>query len=206
MDFSVSQEHGTTFVYVLPITENEALIEYTFFSEAVLDKAKYEAYLSQYLSKILNGRSYDIAHKEFGIVPMSLTNLPVNHPSNRRMINIGTSGGFTRASTGYTFQNIQKKTAEIVAKLEANKFPVPRETFRDKMYQWYDKTFLDVLISKKIGGKEALTHMFKKIEFESILAFLGGESTLKQELSIMNSVPLAPFLGSGIKQMIKFNS
>jgi lycopene beta-cyclase len=206
MDFSVSQEHGTTFVYVLPITENEALIEYTFFSEAVLDKAKYEAYLSQYLSKILNGRSYDIAHKEFGIVPMSLTNLPVNHPSNRRMINIGTSGGFTRASTGYTFQNIQKKTAEIVAKLEANKFPFQRETFRDKMYQWYDKTFLDVLISKKIGGKEALTHMFKKIEFESILAFLGGESTLKQELSIMNSVPLAPFLGSGIKQMIKFNS
>jgi len=72
---------------------------------------------------------------------------------------------------------------------------------------------MKVVQEKNISGgsnpslsEEALTHMFKKIEFESILAFLGGESTLKQELSIMNSVPLAPFLGSGIKQMIKFNS
>ena len=206
MDFSVSQEHGTTFVYVLPINDKEALIEYTFFSKNVLDKAKYQEYLSQYLSNILEEREYEITHQEFGIVPMSLTNLPTNRPSNKRTINIGTSGGFTRASSGYTFQNIQKKTAEIVANLEEKKFPDPKLTFRDKKYQWFDKTLLDVLILKKVGGKEVFTHMFQKVEFESILAFLGGESTLKQELRIMNSVPVIPFLRSGLKQLVKFNS
>ncbi|MEL6558551.1 MAG: lycopene cyclase family protein [Bacteroidota bacterium] len=206
MDFSVGQENGTTFVYVLPMTDKEALVEYTFFSEHILEKEKYHAYLSQYLADILGERDYEITHKEFGIVPMSLTNLPVINSANKRVINIGTSGGFTRASTGYTFQNIQKKTAEIVANLEANRFPKPQESFREKMYQWYDKTFLDVLLSKKMGGKEALTHMFKKVDFESILAFLGGESSFGQELRIMSSVPLAPFLGSGLKQLIKFNS
>ena len=206
MDFSVSQEHGTTFVYVLPTSTTEALVEYTFFSERILEKEQYHELLTYYIANDLGIQNYEIAHREFGIIPMSLVNFSSTMSPNKRIINIGTSGGFTRASTGYTFQNIQRKTSEIVANLEKNEPPLPDETFRDKMFQWYDKTLLDVLISKKLGGKEVFHHMFRKIEFESILAFLGNESTPYQELKIMNSVPLGPFMGSGIKQLVKFNA
>jgi len=44
MDFSVSQENGTTFMYVLPSSSTEALVEYTLFSPSILKK---EAYVSE---------------------------------------------------------------------------------------------------------------------------------------------------------------
>ena len=53
MDFRVSQKHGTTFMYLLPITKNEALIEYTLFSEKTLKKNEYETELKKYISKSL---------------------------------------------------------------------------------------------------------------------------------------------------------
>jgi lycopene beta-cyclase len=33
MDFRLNQEHGTTFMYVLPTSAKEALVEYTLFSK-----------------------------------------------------------------------------------------------------------------------------------------------------------------------------
>jgi len=206
MDFSVSQEHGTTFVYVLPTSNREALVEYTFFSERILEKKQYKALLSHYIAHDLGIAEFEIVHEEFGIIPMSLANFSPSLSQHKRILNIGTVGGFTRASTGYTFQNIQRKTTEIVAKLAQGAPPLPDDTFREKMFQWYDKTLLDVLLSKKLGGREVFHHMFSKIEFESILAFLQNESTPYQEVKIMNSVPLGPFMGSGIKQLVKFNA
>ena len=50
-------------------------------------------------------------------------------------------------------------------------------------------------------GKEVFTRIFKKIPAKKILAFLGNESTLSEDFSIMKSLPLKPFLGSGIKQL-----
>ena len=39
MDFGVSQQHGTTFVYVMPFTETKALVEYTLFTGKLLEPA-----------------------------------------------------------------------------------------------------------------------------------------------------------------------
>lgn len=51
MDFSVPQKDNTRFMYVLPISENEALVEYTLFSENILQKAEYEREIRAYLTK-----------------------------------------------------------------------------------------------------------------------------------------------------------
>ena len=42
MDFSVEQRGNTRFMYVLPTSETEALLEYTLFSPDLLSKAEYE--------------------------------------------------------------------------------------------------------------------------------------------------------------------
>ena len=42
MDFSVEQKGNTRFMYVLPTSKNEALIEYTLFSKDLLPKEEYE--------------------------------------------------------------------------------------------------------------------------------------------------------------------
>ena len=42
MDFSVAQKGNTRFMYVLPVSETEALLEYTLFSKELLPKEEYE--------------------------------------------------------------------------------------------------------------------------------------------------------------------
>ena len=199
MDFSVSQKQGATFMYVLPTSTTKALVEYTLFSPRVLEKETYVTALKKYIKEDLKIDNYTIEHEEFGVIPMSLAKFEKTSKPN--VINLGTSGGFTKASSGYTFQFIQKNVAEIVNNLEVGKRPNPSIAFKDKVYQWYDRTLLDVLLTKKLTGKEVFTKIFQKIPAKKILAFLGNESTLAEDISIMKSLPLKPFLGSGIKQL-----
>ena len=199
MDFSVSQKQGATFMYVLPTSTTKALVEYTLFSPRVLEKESYVTALKKYIKEDLKIDNYTIEHEEFGVIPMSLAKFEKTSKPN--VINLGTSGGFTKASSGYTFQFIQKNVAEIVHHLEAGKRPNLSTSFKDKVYQWYDRTLLDVLLTKKLTGKEVFTRIFQKIPAKKILAFLGNESSFAEDISIMNSLPLKPFLGSGIKQL-----
>jgi lycopene beta-cyclase len=119
----------------------------------------------------------------------------------KSVINIGTSGGYTKASTGYTFQFIQKNVLDIVKNLIAGRSPVQRISFKNKIYRWYDRTLIDVLLTNKMSGKEVFTKIFKKNPAYKILAFLGNESTISEDLLIMKSLPTFPFLVSGLKQL-----
>ena len=102
---------------------------------------------------------------------------------------------------GTPFSLYTKNTKAIVKNLATGNSPIQKMTFRDKMFQWYDRTLLDVLLSKKLTGKAIFSKMFKKLPPEKILVFLGNESTISDEIQIMSSLPIAPFLSSGIKQL-----
>ena len=199
MDFDLSQKNGATFMYVLPASSNEALVEYTLFSPSVLEKETYVNALKKYIKEVLKIENYTIEHEEFGVIPMSLEKFK-NNPK-KSVINIGTSGGYTKASTGYTFKFIQKNVLDIVRNLKKGKSPVQKLSFKNKIYQWYDRTLIDVLLTKKMSGKEVFTKIFKKNSAHKILAFLGNESTISEDLLIMKSLPTVPFLISGLKQL-----
>lgn len=201
MDFSVHQKNGDTFMYVLPTSSTEALVEYTLFTEKVLNKEEYKTALENYIKNDLQIDQYEIKHTEFGVIPMSLANFKRSPSSESRIVNIGTAGGFTKASSGYTFQFIQKNTAKIVESLAQNKDPNPQMTFREKMFQWYDRTLLEVILSKKLKGKEIFAIMFKKLPPDLILKFLGNESTVSEDVKIMSILPIKTFLLGGLKQL-----
>ncbi len=203
MDFRLDQKHGTTFMYVLPTSSTEALIEYTLFTEKVLEKEEYESALKDYIRDYLNLESYEILHTEFGIIPMSLARFESSPKGSGSIINIGTAGGFTKASSGYTFQFIQKNTESILEALKKGKSPNVTMRIREQIYQWYDRTLLDVLIENKMEGREVFARIFRNRSPKSILAFLGNESSAWEDLQIMSSLPILPFLTSGMKQLIK---
>lgn len=203
MDFNLPQKNGATFMYVLPTQNNEALIEYTLFSEELLDKKEYTFQLKKYINEKLKISEYEIIHKEFGVIPMTKAKFKASPNKNSNIINIGTTGGYTKASTGYTFKSVHKNVKKIISKLKENKKPVWEQTFREKMFRWYDLTLLDVLIEKKVSGEKIFSDLFKKNNPERVLAFLADESTHLDEFKIRNSVPLAPFISSGIKQLFK---
>ncbi|MEN8776221.1 MAG: lycopene cyclase family protein [Polaribacter sp.] len=204
MDFRLSQENGATFMYVLPTSSTEALVEYTLFSPKILPKEKYTAALKKYISDELQLENYTIAHKEFGIIPMSLAAFK-NYPLEN-VINLGTSGGFTKASSGYTFQFIQKNVSEIVNQIKLGKKPHLKTSFRDKIYHWYDRTLIAVILSEKLSGKEIFTRMFQKISAQKILAFLGNQSTFLEDIYIMKSLPIKTFFIAAIRQLFYKNN
>jgi len=203
MDFRLDQKHGTTFMYVLPTSSTEALIEYTLFTAKILEKEEYQSALKDYIRDYLNLESYEILHTEFGIIPMSLARFESSPNESGKIVNIGTAGGYTKASSGYTFQFIQKNTEVILEALKKGKSPNVTTRFREQVYQWYDRTLLDVLISNKMEGRDVFARIFKKREPASILAFLGNESSVWDDLQIMSSLPILPFLTSGMNQLIK---
>ena len=203
MDFSVSQDNGTTFMYVLPTSKTTALIEYTLFSKKILAKEKYTSALKKYIKEDLNINDYTISHEEFGVIPMSLAKFRKNPIKN--VINIGTAGGFTKASTGYTFQFIQKDVAEIVKNLKAGNNINTESALKKQRYAWYDRTLIDVLMTGKLPGRQVFSMIFNKNEPEKILAFLANESKFIDDIAIMSSLPIAAFLTSGIKQLLVKN-
>ena len=61
---------------------------------------------------------------------------------------IGTAGGWTKPSTGYTIKNSIKKIDIIVSSLKQNK-PLSKIRFKNRFW-FYDLLFLDVLIDSRV--------------------------------------------------------
>ncbi|WP_182956243.1 lycopene cyclase family protein [Pedobacter gandavensis] len=199
MDFNTSQHAGTSFFYVLPLSPRRALIEYTLFSEEVLPTASYTAALEKYIREQINCDHYTILEKEQGVIPMS------DHPIKRedgRIIYLGTAGGFTKGSTGYTFRFIQKHTSAIVEKLYRSGHPrvPPISSFR---FPIYDGVLLHLLNSKRLSGVEIFTTMFKKNHPVKILKFLDNETSIFEELLIFNTLQKKEFAMALWKRTLK---
>ncbi|HZW70425.1 MAG TPA: lycopene cyclase family protein, partial [Hanamia sp.] len=149
MDFRVAQINGTTFVYVLPLSSTKALVEYTLFSESILLKDEYNKELKSYVEEYLGLNAYRIIEEEFGIIPMTNENFPY---FKNGMYFIGTAGGQTKPSTGYTFRFIQKQADKIVYELISKGSP-SKENMLKKRYFFYDSTLLHILSKRMLDGK-----------------------------------------------------
>ncbi|MDN5203018.1 lycopene cyclase family protein [Fulvivirgaceae bacterium BMA10] len=202
MDFRVKQHNDTRFCYVLPTSENEALIEYTIFSEQLLEENEYEKGLKKYLLDQLKVKDYAIEEEEFGIIPM--TDFPFPKKKGR-IIYIGTTGGYTKASTGYTFLKIQKNVKKIVKNLEAGKPPINKSLYSPKRFRLYDSILLNVLKNNLYPAKDFFTDLFKKNDPRKVLKFLDEETNLKEEMEIMDLAPKKQFLKAFMKQVKKIH-
>lgn len=198
MDFRVSQEQGTTFMYVLPTSATTALVEYTLFSADLLSQESYDTALKQYISEYLRINEYHIEHEESGIIPM--TNALVQK-TDGAVVYIGIAGGQAKASSGYAFRFIQKRTAAIADALKKGK-PIPvKASFSVVKGLLYDSTLLHVLHHRKMGGSDIFARIFRQNRAADVLAFLDNESSLLTDLKIMSSVPTGIFLPAALREL-----
>jgi len=189
MDFRCNQQHGTTFFYVLPLSDNEALIEYTLFSKEILDKHLYDGALRDYINSQLKITDYEVVEEEFGVIPMT------NHSFssvNGNIINIGTAGGQTKGSSGYTFRFIQKHSEELVKCLEKSRRPFGFKTAA-KRFAFYDSVLLNILHNNVLAGDVIFSQLFEKNKASAVFKFLDNETSLAEELKIISSLPTLPF-------------
>ena len=190
MDFSVEQKGNTRFMYVLPTSKTEALVEYTLFSEKLLLKEEYENEIQIYLKK-LSASQYQILEKEEGSIPM--TCYPFWERNTKRVLNIGTAGGWTKASTGYTFKSSDKKSSALVEFIQQKDFQM--KNFHKKSKFWfYDLLLLDILYRKNELGSSIFSSLFKKGNPELIFKFLDEETTFSEDVKVILKCPKIPFI------------
>ncbi|MFV8341503.1 lycopene cyclase family protein [Flavobacterium sp. XS2P39] len=198
MDFSVAQKGNTRFMYVLPTSKREALIEYTLFSKNLLQIEEYDTEIQKYIEN-LGITDYEIVEKERGSIPM--TCYPFWKANTKNVLNIGTSGGWTKASTGYTFKNSDKKSSQLVSFLQ-------RETDFTKFHKttkfwFYDLLLLDILDRKNEIGSSIFSSLFKKGSPQVIFKFLDEETSLLEDLQVIVRCPKKPFIQALFRLALK---
>ena len=197
MDFRVHQEFGTSFAYVLPMSEKRALVEYTLFTESTLKTEQYDYELNDYIRRFLGLNAFSITEQEFGIIPM--TNKKFEFFQNG-MYNIGIAGGQTKASTGYTFQFIQKQAQAIIDCLIQSR-PLTSIQTSPKRFQFYDNVLLELLVGKKLPGEEIFTRMFKRNPVSRIFKFLDNETSIIEELQLISTLQTVPFAKAALRTL-----
>lgn len=191
MDFRVPQYGETRFMYVLPFSETKALVEYTLFSEFLLTREEYQHELKTYLEHQAGLPPFKIMGEEYGIIPM--TDYPFQRHRGKHIINLGTAGGFTKASTGYTFKSIQADVAAIVSSLEKKGHPHYQRKHK-KRFKWYDTLLLHIILNKGHITKSIFDVLFKKNKIKLILRFLDEKTFWWEDLYILTRLPWKPFL------------
>ncbi len=198
MDFRIHQTPGASFVYVLPLSTDSALIEYTLFTASLLEKKVYDEELKFYIENFLHINDYSIEEEEFGIIPMTNVKFPF---FENGIFNIGIAGGQTKSSTGYTFQFIQKQSSAIVACMLQGKdiqsiSPAPQR------FHFYDSVLLNLLDKGTPPCKEIFSRLFRKNEAAGVFKFLDNETSLAEEIRIMRTLQFFPFLKAALQQIL----
>jgi len=201
MDFRIEQKSECRFMYVLPTTEYEALVEFTIFSENHLQADEYEAQLSDYIRNYLLLDQFEIVHQEFGSIPMFSE--PFDKSQGDRVVNIGTAGGQTKASTGYTFTRIQRHSKQLAQNLANFNSPLPVYQAQKSRFQYYDNVLLHVIAKNIVGGSKVFQNLFKYNKPSSIFRFLDEDTRFVEEYRLLNTVPILKFIGPGWKELLK---
>ena len=113
------------------------------------------------------------------------------YKKDKNRINIGTAGGMTRLSTGYTFLNIQEHSKYIRENIE-NIANVKKYKISTK-YQFLDEIFLRVLEKHPEKMSDIFFKMFKASP-KTVIKFLSNKSNFFEDLSIILRMPKLTFI------------
>ena len=183
MDFNCEQRNNVHFFYTLPFTPKKALIETTWLSNLEDNSlTDYDDQIENYIKLNLGIEKYKINYKEKGAIPLFYP----SYIKENKKINIGSAGGMTRLSTGYTFLNIQEHSKYISKNIE-NIEKVKVYTIKKK-YEFLDSVFLKVL--KKYPKK--MPNIFFKMFIGSsntVIKFLSNKSNVFEDFLIILKMP-----------------
>ena len=188
MDFACDQRNKVHFFYTLPFTKRNALVETTWISELNDERLKdYDKQIDDYLSKHLNIKNCKINFKETGAIPL----FRQKNLNKLNEIYIGSAGGMTRLSTGYTFLNIQEQSRYIRENIEniknINLFKI------NSKYDFLDKILLKVLKNNSTEMSNIFFRVFNS-KPKTAINFLSNKSNFFEDLEVILKMPKWKFL------------
>ena len=203
MDFNIPQNDFTQFMYVLPVSKHEALVEVTRFGRTQFDEELAADQLRNYL--LTYNETYHVLDIERGVLPMS-QNAEQYHRS-ARVISTGSRAGKLKSTTGYAFKNMYNHAKELVLNEPTKKTTNPLFGMPSRgggRFAFYDFVLLFILKFRPHWGQEIFTSLFRSKPTEEIFKFLDEKSSLRWEISMFAGLPIRKFLWSAFASSIAF--
>jgi lycopene beta-cyclase len=185
MDFRNSKGNPFEFMYILPFSNREGLIEWTTFIGEHQKEPDYEVRIQEYIHQYFPKEPYQILQKEHGEIPM--TNFPFSQVENNGIIHIGTAAGMIKSSTGYTFNRITKDSIQL------SKGQIQRSNSTLK-FRYYDTLMMRIMRDDPEKALKIFYSLFTKNSFVDILKFLDEETSILEDFHIFARLPMMPLI------------
>lgn len=196
MDFSNHSDFH--FFYCLPMDKDTYLFETTYFTQHEKDPAYLVDEIHSYIQSKYDS-PYQIVREEFGRIPLS-TIIP-HTDSTSNYTKLGIASGATRASTGYTFLNIQKQCDEYIKKINGEKFIEYHTSLKQVILRKMDNVLLMIIKDHPHLSKSILYQLFEKNNSNTVIRFLSDIPSLVDIVKIIMSMPKLIFIKYAIKSL-----
>lgn len=190
-DFRTGLQAGRAFLYVLPFSTQEALVELV-----TLDREEADPVLERYLADKLGITSYEVVAREHGTSPM--TEQPFSYFTSPRVRLLGIAAGMLKPSTGYAFTRIEEDCKAIVSALVTRGDPmVP--TKNRPFYRFLDGVLLELWDHRPELLPGIFRTLFLKNPADRVLCFLDEKAGFWQIVRLIWTLPFAPFVRATLR-------
>jgi lycopene beta-cyclase len=179
----------TRFLYLLPFSSTEALVEMTYLDSPSLPEPPYTRDLEAWLREQVG--AWEVLYTEQGSLPMQPASIL---PSGSLNVHpIGIRGGRIKPSSGYAFLRMQRHSRAIAHALEQGR-PIPTSA-EPAFYGWMDAVFLRALEQSPGAAPDLFLRMFARTEPDALVRFLSEASDGPGEtLRVAWSLPKLPMI------------
>ena len=207
MDATVAQNDGYRFIYCLPFSKNQILIEDTYYSDGFnFDQDKYNKRIDKYI-EANNWTEHKVIREEKGILPITLAVdsklIEKRGLENKEPIKIGMRGNFYHPVTGYSFPDsvrLASKISRTINSCDKNKLVnLDLEIRKYKLLLYrrdrYFRLLNRLLFKASLPSKRHLVlQRFYTLSESLIKRFYEGDLHKKDKLRILIGKPPVPVL------------
>ena len=206
MDGTVEQIDGYRFVYQLPLSETELLIEDTYYSTSpVLDEEALRARIDEVAARIGDGA--EVVAEERGVLPVVLSGEVDAFWRGESVPRIGTRGGFFHPTTSYSLPDAVANAALLTEQQDFSA-PALHALFRHRSEKlWQDRSFFRLLNRMLFHAAEpdqayrVLEH-FYRLPPAVISRFYAAQMAATDKLRVLSGRPPVP-IGRAISALMR---
>ncbi|MGA7757392.1 MAG: lycopene cyclase family protein [Ilumatobacteraceae bacterium] len=197
MDFDTRQQGATSFFYLLPVQRDRALVEHTMFSAEPRSTDFHDHQVRVRLDELGAGEVV-VERREYGAIPME--DRAFTQRWGDHVWNIGTVGGMTKPTTGYTFQRTHAQTRHLVDAWASGRTLTPLAAAPTR-FALADRVLLNILHHHPEQGRPVFERLFRTAAIDDVLTFLDEDSTLAADARLMSRLPWPPFVRAAASEL-----
>ncbi|MEQ8432826.1 MAG: lycopene cyclase family protein [Oceanicaulis sp.] len=187
--------HGFEFTYLLPVSQDRAVVEHTVFSTRAVAPDRLRRSLQATLKGLGLERSREL-RREGAILPMGVMEAPAEAPPG--LVRAGAGAGAMRPATGYAFRRIEAWAGLCAQSLIEGGAPIG-EAGRSDAAGWFDSVFLRALSRDGAPAPDWFFSMAKGLGADGFAHFMSDEARARDYGAVLTSLPPAPFIAAALR-------